>query len=100
MNAARLPSAVAYAGHGDIRAWLVLTVQGQWDESIWPLLVVQNEGMNTTRLHVAAFTEEEHSNERAMLALPAIASLPMLILFVSLSRYFLRGANLFSATKG
>ena len=65
-----------------------------------PQLVVQNEGMNTTRLHVAAFTEEEHSNERAMLALPAIASLPMLILFVSLSRYFLRGANLFSATKG
>ena len=56
--------------------------------------------METLPHSIAAFTEEKHTNEGAMVAVAAIASLPMLILFVSLSRYFLRGANPFSATKG
>ncbi len=78
----------------------VLTFQSQWDNLIWPLLVVQSDSLKTIPLYIAAFTEEKHTNEGAMVAVAAIASLPMLILFVSLSRYFLRGANLFSATKG
>jgi multiple sugar transport system permease protein len=78
----------------------VLTFQSQWDNLIWPLLVVQSEEMKTIPLYIASFTEEKHSNEGAMVAVAAIASLPMLVLFVALSRYFLRGANLFAATKG
>ena len=50
------------------------------------LLVVPNEGMNTIPRSLTAFTEKQHSNESAMVAVAAIASLPMLILLKSLAR--------------
>src|SRR5690606_39453142 len=75
----------------------LLTLGGQWDNLIWPLLVVQSAELKTMPLYVVTFMEEKATNEGAMVAVAAISSIPMLIIFFTLSQYFLRGANVFSA---
>lgn len=77
----------------------IVTFQGQWDNLIWPLLVIQSAELKTMPLYIVSFMEEKSTNEGAMVAVAALASIPMLILFFSLSRYFLQGANVFSSSK-
>lgn len=77
----------------------VLTFEQQWDNLIWPLLVVQSPEMKTMPLYVVTFMDEKSTNEGAMVAVAALASIPMLIIFFSLSSFFLKGANVFSAGK-
>lgn len=77
----------------------VLTFEQQWDNLIWPLLVVQSAELKTMPLYVVTFMDEKSTNEGAMVAVAALASIPMLIIFLSLSRFFLKGANVFSAGK-
>jgi multiple sugar transport system permease protein len=77
----------------------VLTFKGQWDNLLWPLLVAQSEEMKTIPLYIVRFTAEKHTDEGAMMAVAAIASIPILILFFKLSRYFISGAVVYSARK-
>lgn len=77
----------------------VLTFKSQWDNLLWPLLVAQSEEMKTIPLYIVRFTAEKHTDEGAMMAVAAIASIPILILFFTLSRYFISGAVVYSAGK-
>ena len=77
----------------------VLTFKSQWDSLLWPLLVAQSEEMKTIPLYIIRFTAERHTDEGAMMAVAAIASIPILLLFFRLSRYFISGAVVFSARK-
>jgi multiple sugar transport system permease protein len=78
----------------------VLTFKRQWDNLLWPLLVAQSEEMKTIPLYIVRFAEEKHTDEGAMMAVAAIASIPILILFFKLSKYFIGGAAVFSVRKG
>ena len=78
----------------------VLTFKSQWDNLLWPLLVAQSEEMKTIPLYIVRFAEEKHTDEGAMMAVAAIASIPILILFFKLSKYFIGGAAVFSVRKG
>jgi multiple sugar transport system permease protein len=49
---------------------------------------------------IVKFTAEKHTDEGAMMAVAAIASIPILIVFFKLSKYFLSGADLYSSRKG
>jgi len=78
----------------------ILAFRSQWDNLLWPLLVVQSEKMKTIPLYIVKFTTEKHSNEGAMMAVALLASIPMFILFFALSEYFIGGASVFSSRKG
>ncbi|HPE68300.1 MAG TPA: carbohydrate ABC transporter permease [Thermotogota bacterium] len=78
----------------------ILAFRTQWDNLLWPLLVVQSEEMKTIPLYITKFTGEMSSNEGAMMAVAVIASIPMLVLFFAMSRYFLSGAAVYSSRKG
>jgi multiple sugar transport system permease protein len=78
----------------------VLTFKSQWDNLLWPLLVAQSEEMKTIPLYIVRFAEEKHTDEGAMMAVAAIASIPIIILFFKLSKYFIGGAAVFSVRKG
>jgi len=78
----------------------ILTFKSQWDNLLWPLLVVQSEEMKTIPLYIVKFMAEKHTDEGAMMAVAAIASIPILIVFFKLSKYFLGGAALYSSRKG
>jgi len=78
----------------------IISFRGQWDNLLWPLLVMQSEKMKTIPLYVAKFAEEKMTNEGAMMAVAAIASIPMFILFFSLSKYFISGSAVYESRKG
>jgi len=78
----------------------ILAFRAQWDNLLWPLLVAQTEKMKTIPLYVVKFTAEMHTDEGAMMAVALIASIPMFILFFSLSKYFVSGAAVYSSRKG
>lgn len=78
----------------------ILTFRAQWDNLIWPLLIAQSREMQTIPQYITLFTEEKYTDEGAMMAAAVLASLPIVLLFIGLSRYFVGGARLFSAHKG
>jgi multiple sugar transport system permease protein len=78
----------------------ILTFKSQWDNLLWPLLIVQSEEMKTIPQYIVKFTAEKHTDEGALMAVAAIASIPILVLFLKLSKYFIGGAALFSSRKG
>ncbi len=78
----------------------ILAFRAQWDNLLWPLLVAQSENMKTVPLYIVKFTTEMNTDEGAMMAVAAIASIPMFVLFFSLSNYFISGTAVFSSRKG
>ncbi len=78
----------------------ILAFRGQWDNLLWPLLVIQSEKMKTIPLYISKFSEEKMTDEGAMMAVAAIASIPMFILFFSLSKYFIGGSSVYDSRKG
>ena len=78
----------------------ILAFRAQWDNLLWPLLVVQTEKMKTIPLYIVKFTAEMHTDEGAMMAVALLASIPMFVLFFTLSKYFVSGAAVYSSRKG
>lgn len=78
----------------------ILSFRNQWDNLLWPLLVTQQEKMKTIPLYITKFSEEKLTDEGAMMAVALLASIPMFILFFSLSKYFLGGAAVYESRKG
>ncbi len=77
----------------------VLTFRQQWDNLLWPLLVTQREEMKTIPAYIVKFAAEKYADEGAMMAVALIASIPVFILFFSLSKYFVGGSAMFAAGK-
>ena len=78
----------------------ILSFRNQWDNLLWPLLVAQSEKMKTIPLYITKFSEEKLTDEGAMMAVAFLASIPMFILFFTLSKYFLGGAAVYESRKG
>ena len=78
----------------------ILSFRNQWDNLLWPLLVSQKEQMKTIPQYITKFSEEKLTDEGAMMACALLASIPMIIMFFSLSKYFLGGAAVYDSRKG
>ena len=78
----------------------ILSFRNQWDNLLWPLLVAQREAMKTLPQYITQFSEEKMTDEGAMMACALLASIPMIILFFALSKYFLGGAAVYESRKG
>ncbi len=78
----------------------ILAFRSQWDNLLWPLLVSQSAKMKTIPQYISAFAEEKATDEGAMMAAALLASLPMFILFMSLTKYFIGGSSVYESRKG
>ncbi|WP_018526245.1 ABC transporter permease subunit [Alkalispirochaeta alkalica] len=78
----------------------ILAFRSQWDTLLWPLLIAQSHEMKTIPVYIVQFAAERTADYGAMMAVATIASVPMFVLFITLSRYFTGGAAVFSARKG
>lgn len=78
----------------------ILSFRNQWDNLLWPLLVSQSENMKTIPLYITKFSEEKQTDEGALMACAFLASIPMFIMFATLSKYFLGGAAVYESRKG
>jgi len=77
----------------------ILTFRQQWDNLMWPLMVAQDKMLKTIPTYIVSFTEEKFADEGAMMAVALLASLPMIVLFFTLSKYFIGGNVMYSAGK-
>lgn len=78
----------------------ILSFRNQWDNLLWPMLCAQAEKLKTLPLYISGFAEEKQTDEGALMACALLASIPMFILFFTLSKYFLGGAAVFESRKG
>lgn len=78
----------------------ILSFRNQWDNLLWPLLVSQDEKMKTIPQYITKFSQEKQTDEGAMMACAFLASIPMFILFFTLSKYFMGGAAVYESRKG
>ena len=77
----------------------ILTFRQQWDNLIWPLMVAQEKRLKTIPTYIVSFAEEKFADEGAMMAVALLASIPVIIMFFTLSKYFVMGSAVYSAGK-
>ena len=78
----------------------VIAFRGQWDNLLWPLLVSQSDEMKTIPQYISTFVQERSTDQGALMAAALIASVPMLLMFMSLTRYFIGGSSVYESRKG
>jgi len=78
----------------------ILSFRGQWDNLLWPLLVSQSDKMKTIPQYISNFALERSTDEGAMMAAALLASVPMFLLFMSLTKYFIGGSAVYESRKG
>lgn len=69
----------------------ILDFSAHWNDYLWPLLVTASEEMRTIQLGIATFFNTEPIEYGTIMASLVICTIPMLILFLSLQKYYVRG---------
>ena len=77
----------------------ILSFRQQWDNLIWPLMIAQDSRLKTIPPYIVSFAEDRYQNEGAMMAVALMASIPVIIMFITLSKYFVTGSAMYSAGK-
>jgi len=78
----------------------VVAFRGQWDNLLWPLLVAQSDKMKTIPQYISTFVQDRSTDQGALMAAALIASVPMLVLFMALTKYFIGGSAIYESRKG
>ena len=69
----------------------ILDYVAYWSDFMWPLLVVTDAGKRTVQLGIQTFFTEPPVYYGPIMAALTIASLPMIILFLLLQKYYVQG---------
>jgi multiple sugar transport system permease protein len=77
----------------------ILSFRQQWDNLLWPLMVAQEKRLKTIPTYIVSFAEEKFADEGAMMAVAFLASVPVIIMFITLSKYCIGGSSVYTAGK-
>lgn len=80
-------------------ALAILQFLSSWNEYIWPLIVLTENKMMTVPVAIALFKSGYFADYSSITAGALLASLPIIVVFFALQKYFVRGA-LFGSVKG
>jgi multiple sugar transport system permease protein len=69
----------------------VFTFMGTWNDFLWPLIVLTDDGMYTLPVALANLSGEHVQDTELMMAGAVLTVLPVLVLFVFLQRYYVAG---------
>jgi multiple sugar transport system permease protein len=72
----------------------IFTWRETWDALVWPLIVVTQDELRTVPLGLLRFQEEYVTTYNEVMAISAIAMVPLLLLFLFFQRAFIRGIAL------
>jgi multiple sugar transport system permease protein len=64
---------------------------GSWNDFMWPLIVLADQHLYTLPVALAALSREHVQDDELMMAGSVVTTLPVLILFLALQRYYLHG---------
>ena len=66
----------------------------EWDAFVWPFIVVTQDELRTVPLGLLRFQEEYVTTYNEVMAISAVAMVPLLLLFLGFQRAFVRGIAL------
>jgi ABC-type glycerol-3-phosphate transport system permease component len=69
----------------------ILIFQSTWDDFVWPFLIISKTSMATVPLAVQTFQSAETSDFPMLMAVSAIASVPLTVLFFVFQRQIITG---------
>ncbi|WP_439567910.1 carbohydrate ABC transporter permease [Sphingopyxis sp.] len=64
---------------------------GSWNDFMWPLIVLADQNLYTLPVALAALSREHVQDNELMMAGAVVTTLPVLILFLALQRFYLGG---------
>ncbi len=64
---------------------------GTWNDFMWPLIVLTDRDMQTLPVALAGMSREHVQDNELMMAGAVVTVLPVLLLFLAMQRYYLRG---------
>ena len=64
---------------------------GSWNDFLWPLIILTDQSNYTLPVALATLSREHVQDIEMMMAGSVITVLPVLILFLALQRYYIRG---------
>ncbi|WP_048716372.1 carbohydrate ABC transporter permease [Bacillus sp. 522_BSPC] len=77
----------------------IFTFVAHWNNFFWPFLVTNTNSMRTLQVGLTSFRFENLQDYGAMMAGAVFSALPMILVFLALQKYFLRGITI-GAVKG
>jgi multiple sugar transport system permease protein len=69
----------------------IFTFLQQWNNFVWPLVIIHTSDMRTLPLALAVITGQFGSNFAMIMAGAVVATLPMLIVYILLQKYIIKG---------
>ncbi|MFW6116698.1 MAG: carbohydrate ABC transporter permease [bacterium] len=84
---------------GPMVALAIFTFLSSWNNLLWPLIAVSRVELRTVALGLAEFQTVRGTAYHHLMAAATVATIPLLILFATLQRHFIRGVVL-SGLKG
>jgi ABC-type glycerol-3-phosphate transport system permease component len=72
----------------------IFTWRETWDAFVWPFIIVTQDELRTVPLGLQRFQEEYVTTYNEVMAISAIAMVPLLLLFLFFQRAFIRGIAL------
>lgn len=70
---------------------IILSVNGNWNDLLWPLIITSNSKMRTLSNGLALFVGARTIEYGAAFAGAAISLIPMLVLYIFGQKYFVEG---------
>ena len=84
-----------YIGLPSVRGMLsvicIFAFIGAWDDFLWPLIILTDQSNYTLPVALAALSREHVQEIELMMAGAVVTVAPVLILFLALQRYYIRG---------
>lgn len=77
----------------------LIRFQASWDAFFWPLIVAPNPEVRVVQVAIATFTTEVQTQWGLTFAASSLATVPIVLLFLFLQRYYVRGVVM-SGLKG
>jgi multiple sugar transport system permease protein len=69
----------------------VFTLLGTWNDFMWPLIVLTDQSLFTLPVALASLSREHVADNELMMAGSVLTTLPVLVVFLALQRYYVQG---------
>jgi multiple sugar transport system permease protein len=69
----------------------LFTFLGSWNDFMWPLIVLSDADLQTLPVALASLSREHAQDGEMMMAGSVVTVLPVLLLFLALQKYYIRG---------
>jgi multiple sugar transport system permease protein len=77
-----------------VAALCIFTFLGNWNAYIWPLIVIRSEEMRTLPVGIAFFSTENSAAFDLIMAAAALATIPVIIVFLVFQKHIIKGIAL------